>query len=176
MNEQKITAKSKNVRSIAFIAILVSLSVGLGILDKVISSVAFPFLPTAKIGLANIVVLYSLYKLKPLESIILVVIKSLLVGLLLGGPVTFVISITASLVSLFVMMISKYSLKDKVSCVGISLLGGITHITCQLLVVSLIYKLGSVVIYYGLGLVVVSFITSIIIGLVDNSIIKRDIN
>jgi heptaprenyl diphosphate synthase len=63
-------------------------------------------------------------------------------------------------------------LKDRVTAVGISVVGGVLHIVTQLLVVAFLYQLGEIVISYGAILLLVSLITSIIIGILANKLIQ----
>ncbi|MDD3171954.1 MAG: Gx transporter family protein [Bacilli bacterium] len=163
--------KNQKTKEIVLIAVLVALAVILSYVDKIISQAAFPFLPTAKVGLANIVIIFSLYKLDFKKTFLLVIMKSLLAGLVLGNPVTFIISFFATTISFLGMFFARRVFKDKTSAVGISVIGGVLHIVIQLVVVSLIYSLGEVVISYGGILLLVSLVTSIIIGLISNKII-----
>lgn len=167
-----IIAKEKT-KKIIINSILVSLAVILSICDKLISQIAFPFLPTAKIGLANIIVIFSLYKYDFKDSLILVILKSVFVGLILGSVVTFVISFFSSLFSFFAMFIIKKLAKDKISCVGISTVGGFIHIVVQLIIVSVLYQIKDAIIYYGFFLLLASLVTSVIIGLISNRLISN---
>ena len=165
-------ARKKKTLEIILLAILVALATILSYIDGLISRIAFSFLPTAKIGLANIIVLFSIYKQDFKRTLLLVIMKSFLVGLILGSPVTFIISFSASLVSFLGMYLLHKQLKDRVTAVGISVVGGVLHIVTQLLVVAFLYQLGEIVISYGAILLLVSLITSIIIGILANKLIQ----
>lgn len=152
------------------IAVLTSLGVIFSLVDKQISYLIFPFLPTAKIGLANIVILLGILSFGFKESLIMTILKSTLVSLILGNIVAFVIGFTASMMALISMWLTKRFLKDKVSCVGISVVGGFFHILGQLLVTYFVYSLGMVILIYGAFLIALSLVTSIIIGLITNKL------
>lgn len=111
-------------KRLALLALLMALGVILSLFDKFISSLAFPFLPTAKIGLANIVILLSIYRFSFKESLLLTVMKSALVGLILGSPMSFIISLVASLLSFFGMFAAFKLLSKWASMVSISVIGG----------------------------------------------------
>jgi len=174
--------KQTNIKKIVLISILVSISVIFSIFDRFISSVAFPFLPTAKIGLANIVILIGVYKFNFKETFLMVVLKSLLTGLILGFLISFIISIVASTISFFGMYLGHKFLRKVASPISISVIGGFLHIIGQLLVVSILYvDLGDTVLYYGAILIFVSLITSVIIGfitirLLDNFNLEQNFN
>jgi heptaprenyl diphosphate synthase len=154
------------IKKIVLISILVSLSVILSIFDGYISRIAFPFVPLAKIGLANIVILVGVYHFDYKETLVMVVLKSLLANLIIGGPISFFISIVASLVSYLGMILARSLLKERVSAISVSVIGGFLHIVSQLAVVSLIYRIGEPVIYYGSILIALSLVTSIIVGFI----------
>lgn len=155
------------IKRIILIANLVAVSVIFSYFDKVISQTAFPFLPNAKIGLANIVIVLGVYKFKFKETAIMVTLKVVLTGLLIGGLISFVISTVASFLSFFSMSISHKILKEKVSPISISVIGGFIHIVAQLIVVDLLYNIGDAILYYGAILIFVSLITSVLIGFIS---------
>jgi len=88
---------------LVFIALLVALSVVLGIFDKYFSTLT----PSqgARIGLANIVILTGLYYLNFKETLLLIILKSVISGLLLGTPLTFIIGFSGTLLSFMVMFL-----------------------------------------------------------------------
>lgn len=161
---------TKTIRNLTLSAILVSLGVIFSFIDIMISRTAFPFLPTAKIGIANIVILIGIYAFDFKTSLSMSVLKAALTGLILGNMISFIISMSATLVSFFIMFLAHKTFKNKTSMVGVSVLGGFSHMVTQLFVVSVIYRLGDLVILYGALLVLVSLITSIIIGIVSNKL------
>ena len=159
--------KKYTIKKITIISILVAICVAISIIDSLISGLIIPFMPGVKLGLANIIILVLLYQYKFDVGFVATILKSIIVGLLFSGITTFIIGGTASLVSFLLMYLIKRILKDKVSIVSVSLIGGLSHILTQLLIVSLIYKLGSVVFLYGVYLVLISIATSIIVGLIS---------
>ena len=158
--------KQVNIKKIVLISILVSFSVILSIFDRYISQLAFPFIPTAKIGLANIIILVGVYRFNPKETLIMVVLKSVLANLFYGGPLNFIIGFSASLVSFCGMYLAWKALKNVVSPISVSVIGGFLHIVTQLVVVQGIYRIGVPIIYYGAILIFFSLVTSTIIGFI----------
>lgn len=153
-----------SIRKVVLISILVAFSVILSVFDKYISMIAFPFLPTAKIGLANLVILVAVYRFNFGDSFKMTLLKSLLAGLILGSAVSFIISVFASLLSFFGMYLFHKLIPNAVSPISVSVIGGFLHITGQLFIVYMLYRIGDSVFYYGAVLIIVSLITSIIIG------------
>ena len=159
---------TQTIKNLTLSAILVSLGVIFSFIDIMISRTAFPFLPTAKIGIANIIILIGVYAFDFKISLSMSILKAALTGLILGNMISFMISMSATLVSFIIMFLAHKGFKNKTSMVGVSVLGGFAHIVTQLIVVSIVYRLGDLVILYGALLVFVSLITSIIIGIVSN--------
>ena len=155
------------IKKITTISILLAICIAISIIDTLISGLIIPFMPGVKLGLSNVIILVLLYQYRFDVGFVATILKSLIVGLLFSGITTYIIGGTASLVSFQLMYLMKKLLNEKVSMVSVSLIGGLSHILTQLLIVSLIYKLGSVVFMYGVYLILISIITSIIVGLVS---------
>jgi heptaprenyl diphosphate synthase len=166
----RATLGKTNIKNITLISILVAAGVIFSYVDRVISLAAFPFLPTAKIGIANIVILVGIYRFSFRETFAMSVLKSTLVGLIFASISTFIIGGTATMMSFLFMYASYRWIGKYTSMVGISVIGGLVHIVTQLLVVSLYYQLGEVVLYYGVLLVFVAILTSILVGLIGNKL------
>mgnify|MGYP000975251797 CR=1 FL=1 len=158
--------KYVNIKKVVLISILVSFSVILSIFDRYISQLAFPFIPTAKIGLANIIILVGVYNFNFKETLVMVILKSTLANLFYGGPISFIIGFTASLMSLLGMYLAWKVLRRVASSISVSVIGGFVHIVTQLLVVQVVYRVGEPLIYYGAILIFFSLVTSIIIGFI----------
>ena len=103
---------TKTIRNLTLSAILVSLGVIFSFIDVMISRAAFPFLPTAKIGIANIIILIGIYAFDFKTSLSMAVLKSALTGLILGNMISFIISMSATLVSFFIMYLAHRAFKE----------------------------------------------------------------
>lgn len=161
------TESQNQIRKIILIANLIAVSVIFSYFDKLISQAAFWFIPTTKIGIANIVILLAVYKFDFKETLIMVLIKVVLSGLMIGGLISFIISLVASITSFIGMFLAHRYFKNLASPISISVIGGFLHIIAQLVVVNLLYNIGDAILYYGAILIFVSLITSILIGLVS---------
>ena len=152
-------------KKIIHLAILAAIASIFSVVDRYVSGLIFPLIPGAKIGIANIVILISLINFTFKDSLIITILKSLIGGLLFFGLTSFIIGGFASLASLLVMYLIKTLLKEHVSVVGISLFGGVCHCIVQLLVIMVMYGIGEIIFIYGLYLLIISIVSSIILGL-----------
>lgn len=152
-------------KKIIHLAILAAIASVFSVVDRYVSGLIFPLIPGAKIGIANIVILISLINFTFKDSLLITILKSLIGGLLFFGLTSFIIGGIASLASLLVMYLIKILLKDHVSTVGISLCGGVTHCLVQLLVIMIMYGIGEIIFVYGLYLLIISIVSSIVLGL-----------
>lgn len=160
-----------DIKKLSLFSILISFSVILSLIDKYISSFVFIYIPNAKIGLANIVILYSLYMFSFKESIIIALMKSVLSSLIFGSLSTFIIGGTATIASFLIMSFLKYFLSQKINILSISIIGGFIHTITQLIIISLMYSIGKEIIIYGIPLFLFSFISSICVALFSNKVI-----
>ncbi len=151
-----------------FIALIVAQALVLHVLEGMIP---LPIgIPGAKLGLANVFSIITLYVLG-FKSAFLVVVLRVALSTMFGGTLSsFLFSLSGGLLSLFVMTMIKNLLKDKVSIIGVSGAGAVSHNIGQLLVASAIVRNLSVMLY----LPVLTFIgigTGIFIGIASNYII-----
>ncbi len=161
----------RETKKIVLLAVLTSLAIALSLIDKSITPLAFPFMPTAKIGIANIIVVIALYKFSFRDVFTLVVIKIIVANFLFGGITALVIGGSASLVSFFAMYLLFVIARKYTSAIGISVVGGFVHIMIQLFVSKVYYKINDAIMYYGAILVFISLASSVIIGFIANKMI-----
>lgn len=149
-----------------YISLLVAQALVLSLFERFIP---VPFVaPGAKLGLANLIVVISLYTLPNLkDSLTVVILKLLLSTLLFGNFSTFLYSLAGGLLSFSAMVIFKKLGGKNISILGVSASGAIFHNVGQLFVAALIINSFSIFIY----LPVLSFLgigTGIIIGITAN--------
>lgn len=155
---------------IAYIAILTALLFVLSLFDSVLN---FSFsVPGVKPGFSNIVIIFSLYTSGFCFCLSLVLIKIIINTLIFGGFSSFVFTFCGSVAGFFAMYFFKKILKEKVSCIGVSALGGFFHIVMQYIVSSIIMKSMSVFLILPYA-VVFSLVYSILVGIISDLIIKR---
>ena len=85
-------------------------------------------IPGVKLGLANLVIVIALYKMKLTEVYLLSVVRVLLSGFIFGNYFSIIYSLAGGLLSLTVMALLKKS--KGFSVMGISVAGGVFHNAC----------------------------------------------
>ena len=158
----------KNTKRMVFMAVLTSLSVVLGVIDAQIG-VFLTFMPFAKIGLANIVIILSILYFDFKDSITMAVLKSLLVGLILGSISTFFIGFTGTMLSFFGMLTIYKMSQGNASLIFISVVGGLLHSLGQVVAVMIFYKSIAAVLFAP-QLILVSVVTGVVIGMLTTSV------
>lgn len=127
-------------------------------------------IPGVKLGLANLVIVVALYKMKLSSVYTLSIVRAALSGFLFGNLFSIAYSLAGGLLSLTVMNLLK---KTKAfSVVGISLAGGVFHNIGQLAMAMFIVETYSVI-YYLPVLLIAGLLTGILIGIVANEMLKR---
>ncbi len=95
-------------------------------------------IPGVKVGLANLIVLTTLYWLSPGEVLLISLSRIGLSGLLFGSLTGILFSLCGGLVSFAVMVLLRKT--DRFSPVGVSVAGGVSHNLAQLLVAWLLIR------------------------------------
>jgi len=126
-------------------------------------------IPGVKLGLANLVVVISLYCLPLPWTWFISLIRIFLMGILFGNGASLLYSMAGGILSLFVMSIFK-QIKG-FSIMGVSVGGGVSHNVGQILMAVIL--LGNASISYYLPVLLVSgVITGICIGQLSVHILK----
>ena len=158
--------KSSNLRKLVFIALLTAQGIILGLLEQAIPF-PFTFAPGAKLGLANIVTLISLYTLSFKEVVLVVVMKTLMTTVLGGTFSTFLYSGMGALVSFIGMYLVMQLGEKRVSMIGVSATGGLLHNVGRLMVASWMAKSWTVLLYLP-AMSIVGIFAGIAIGIAAN--------
>ncbi len=122
-----------------------------------------------KLGFANLVSLYLILQNKRLAAVLINVIRVLLTALLFGNAFSLIFSLSAGMVSVFVMLLLSRSLKF--GTIGISGIGGVFHNLTQLAVA--ILTVGKGVLFYAPLLVFAGVATGVLIGLLAHTLLKN---
>ena len=157
----------KNKR-IAFLGLFVALAFVLSYIEFML-----PLnigIPGAKIGIANLAVMVTLYTVGEKNAIALSIIRVVLVGLTFGNVSMMMYSLAGAALSLFAMLIAKRT--GKLSMTGVSVLGGVFHNVGQIIVAMLVLETKSLF-YYLPFLIIVGTITGVVIGIVSSLITTR---
>ena len=157
----------KNKR-IAFLGLFVALAFVLSYIEFML-----PLnigIPGAKIGIANLAVMVTLYTVGKKNAIALSIIRVILVGLTFGNISMMMYSLAGAALSLFAMLLAKRI--GKLSMTGVSVLGGVFHNVGQIIVAMLVLESKSLF-YYLPFLIIVGTITGVVIGIVSSLITAR---
>lgn len=153
-------------KKIALLAMCVALSMILSYAESLLPS---PGVPGVKLGLANLVVIFALYKLGWGEAAGISLLRVFLVSLLFGHAASLMYSAAGAVLSLAGMILLKRT--DKLSCVAVSVIGGVLHNIGQILMAWLL--MGPNVVYYLPVLILSGTAAGIAIGVVSALIVKR---
>ena len=130
-------------------------------------------IPGVKLGLANLIIVVALYKMRLSEAYLLSVVRILLAGFIFGNYFSIIYSLAGGLLSLTVMALLKkwggFSLQ------GISIAGGVFHNIGQLIVAAVVVETFSVTYYFPV-LLVAGLLTGLVIGIVAEIMLKRLVN
>lgn len=130
----------------------------------------FVAIPGVKVGLANIAVIFTLYKMGVKEAIAISMVRVLLISMLFGSPVSLIYSVCGATLSLLTMiLLKKFTPLNEVT---ISVTGGVMHNVGQIAAASFMLST-NVVIYYLPFLLVSGTIAGIVVGIASAMLIKR---
>lgn len=155
-------------KKLVTLAVTISVAMILSFVESRIP--AFVAIPGVKVGLANIAVIFALYKMGWREAIVVSVIRVLLVALLFGSVVSLAYSIAGALISLSLMILLREI--GIFTEIAVSVVGGITHNIGQILIAFLLLET-KVVFYYLPFLLVSGVIAGIAVGVASALLIKR---
>ena len=130
----------------------------------------FVAIPGVKVGLANIAVIFTLYKMGIKEAIAISMVRVLLISMLFGSPVSLIYSVCGATLSLLTMiLLKKFTPLNEVT---ISVTGGVMHNVGQIAAASFMLST-NVVVYYLPFLLVSGTIAGIVVGIASAILIKR---
>lgn len=163
--------KNKQIRTkkIAFIGLFATLALLLSYVEFLLPPL-FVAVPGIKIGLPNVVILCVLYRLNVRYAALVSFIRLIISSILFGNAMTLAYSAVGAVLSLLVMAILKKT--DKLSPVGVSVAGGVSHNLGQVLVAMVLLDTPQIA-YYMIVLTVTGTISGIFIGLCGALLIKR---
>lgn len=127
--------RQTKLKRLALMGILLSIIVVLSIIE---SYITVPFaIPGVKLGLSNIVVMYSLFFMKKSDSLLLVILKSCFVFLTRGVIAAFM-SLCGGISSVIVMSIILIIFAKNASYLITSVAGAVLHNTGQIIAASML--------------------------------------
>lgn len=158
----------KRARKTAYLGLLTSLAL---IVSYVEFLIPIPMgIPGVKPGLANLVIVWALYTMKPGEALLVNIMRILLAGFLFGNLSMILYSVAGALASFLAMYLVKKS--GWLNVTGVSIVGGILHNMGQLALAAAVLETSSLV-YYAPVLVGAGAVTGFLIGAVSQEVLRR---
>ncbi len=157
------------IRKLVFLAIMVSASVVLSIVESLISATLF-IIPGVKLGLANIVTLVLFYIYSDRDAFVVVIIRIFLVGLIYSGlfQPTFWMSLSGGVLAFATMMILKRI--PGLSIMSVSVGGALMHMVGQIIMAIIVLNTETLI-YYLPYMMLISVPTGIFTGIVSKRMI-----
>ena len=155
-------------RKLAVMALSIALAMVLSFVESQIP--AFVAIPGMKVGLANLAVVFVLYKLGPKEAVFISLIRVGLISILFGNFASLFYSLAGAVLSLAGMMILMRF--KSVSTVAVSISGGVLHNVGQIAMACILLET-NVIKYYLPFLIASGTVAGIVIGIISAILIKR---
>ena len=161
--------KSSRTYQLALYGILIALAFILSWLETLLPNPLEGMVPGIKLGLANLVVIITLYRLGIPAAITISLTRVLLTAFTFGNLSMFFYSLAGAALSLLVMILLKQL--PHFSSTGLSIAGGIAHNLGQIAVAMLV--LGSSLFYYLPYLLLGGCVSGLLIGLLASLILQH---
>jgi heptaprenyl diphosphate synthase len=155
-------------KKLTVLALCIALAMIMSFIESQIP--AFAAIPGIKAGLANIAVVFVLYKLGWKEAGIVSLIRVFLIGILFGTGVSLLYSAAGAVLSLSGMVLLKKT--GLFSAVTVSVTGGVLHNIGQIAMACFLLET-NVIKYYLPFLTLGGVAAGIIIGLVSSVMVQR---
>ncbi len=156
-------------KKITLYALLCAIGLTLGFFESTVF--AFAVIPGGKIGLANIVTMVAFCLFSFGNALGFGLVRSLLSALLYGGMTSFFYSGAGTFLSLLFMYLTKKILKNRVSEVGISVVGALFFNIGQLTVCALVLNSIDVFRYFP-ALGIISSLAGAVTGTISKQLFK----
>ncbi len=156
-------------KKLTFLALCTSLAMVLSYAEMLIPPISTA-VPGVKMGLANIVIVFVLYKFDVWSAAAVSAVRLILTFLLFGSVLTFAYSAAGAVLSLSVMWVLKRA--DKFSPVGVSVAGGVLHNAGQIGMAILLMRTSAIG-YYLPVLAVSGTVSGILVGAASVLVLKN---
>ncbi len=155
-------------KKLTVLALITALAMILSFVESQIP--AFVAVPGVKMGLANIAVVFALYKLGWKEACLVSLVRVVLVSMLFGSIASLFYSVAGAVLSLTGMGLLKKS--KKFTEIVVSVAGGVLHNIGQIAMASIILETDALR-YYLPFLLVSGTVAGVVIGVVSAILVKR---
>lgn len=155
-------------KKVANLGLFTALAIILGYVESLFP--IFIGVPGIKLGLANLAVVFILYKYRWQEALVVTVVRVGAMGFLFGNLFSIFYSLAGAALSLLCMSLVKRV--QGFSMLGVSMAGGVSHNIGQLLVAMAVVENFSLA-YYLPALLVSGVVTGLCIGVAAQEVWKR---
>ncbi len=159
---------NNRTKRVAFLGLAVSLALILSYVESLLPPL-WAAVPGIKMGLANIVIVFLLYRFSWREAAAVSLVRILLASMLFGTPMTMVYSLAGAVISLALMTLLHRA--DRFSTIGVSVAGGVAHNLGQILAAMIILQTEQIG-YYMLILTVTGTVAGVCIGVAGAMLLR----
>lgn len=157
-----------NTKTIAHIGVFTSMALVLSYLERLIPPIV-P-IPGVKLGIANIIILITIYLLNNKDAFIILLLKVTLVSLLFTGVTGFIYGLFGGTLSYLFMIIFKKT--NLFSIVGVSIIGSVMFNVGQI-IASTIFIRNIYIFYYLPILIFFGLISGTLTGIISHYTISK---
>ena len=160
--------KKINTKTLVTISALIAVAMILSYIESLIP--AFTTIPGIKMGLSNIATVFALYVLGWPYAILVSVIRVILSTMMFGKITGLIYGLSGAALALLAMILVKKT--NRLSTVGVSVVGGVCHNIGQIIAVSIVMGTSAI----ALNLVVMLItgtIAGVLIGVAAGILIER---
>lgn len=155
-------------RRITLLGVIATIAIVLSYIEAMIPPLVA--IPGVKMGLANIAVMFALYKFGVREAAIISIVRNVAVFLLFGGLIALIYSLAGSVLSLLVMFLLKRFLPF--SEIGVSVSGGVAHNIAQITVAIFAFSTPSLILYLPF-LLISGTVAGVLVGITSGILIRK---
>ena len=161
-----------NTHKLVLIGVLTASAIVIAILESFIPSIGIPGI---KLGLANIVILITIYELGVMEAAFINILRVVIVAVVRGTLLSmgFFMSLTGAFLSFAIMAFFALTIK-KFSVIGVSVIGAIFHVVGQI-IVAMIYLDSAYILYYLPIIAISAIVTGVLVGIVAQTVIRTGV-
>ncbi len=159
---------NKTTKRIALLGIATTLALILSYVEALLPPISGA-VPGIKMGLPNVVILFCLYRLNWKDAALVSALRLVLVFLLFGNSMGFLYSLAGATLSLVAMSLLKRW--DKLSIVGVSVVGGILHNLGQVLMAILLLGVKEIG-YYMILLTISGTLAGVLVGIAGGLLLR----
>ena len=159
-------------KDLTLCAMLTAAALVLSLVESALPLQAAVPLPGVKLGLANVVTLFALYRLGAGRTLAVVLCRVALLFLLSGSVTAFFMSLCGALAALGGMLLARRLCPNGLSVAGVSVVGAALHGAGQILCAAVLTG-GAGVVYYLPALLVSAVPTGVLTAVIAGGLLRK---